>query len=208
MAGTPGTSLVLRERDAYAPDRWVLRRSLVAADHCDRMPFDYVNTSTGAIRPASCKSIRCPTCGAFEVKRRAWRIAKAEPERFLTLTNLPVDFQSARRVEARFLRLVRVAGYDVEWAIAHELTKSGRRHAHALTKGSYVPQRELSALAERAGMGRVVYISAIRNEGATNYALKEALRVVKYATKGASALDDHLSLNGGRLCRTTRGYFR
>jgi len=96
----------------------------------------------------------------------------------------------------------------IEWAIAHELTKAGQRHAHALLRSGFIPQTVLSSAASSAGMGRVVWISQIRSAGATRYALKEALRVVGYTTKGTADLEAHLELNGGRLCRTTRGYFR
>jgi hypothetical protein len=57
-------------------------------------------------------------------------------------------------------------------------------------------------------MGYVVHIEKIRDEGGAAYALKESLRVVGYTTKGTVAsLGQHLDLNGGRVCRTTRGYF-
>jgi hypothetical protein len=211
------SSLVLRERDATnvlgrapgARGRWHLRPSPSSTGHCPRFPFDYVNEATGEIRPASCKSIRCEVCAPFEVRRRAWRIAAARPRRFLTLTKLPREYQAARRAEYLFLRMIRRDGYRIDWAIAHELTKRDDRHAHAVTKGDFIEQRLLSQYAERAGMGRVVWVSRIKDAGATRYALKESLRVVGYATKGGTeGLEQHLDLNGGRLCRTTRGYFR
>ena len=96
----------------------------------------------------------------------------------------------------------------MEWAVAHELTKSGQRHAHALQRGDPIPQPLLSRAAARSGMGRIVWISAIRSDGATAYALKEALGVVRYATKGTEQLAEHLALNGGWLVRTTKGYYR
>jgi hypothetical protein len=124
------------------------------------------------------------------------------------LTALPAEYREALKVEQAFLRMVRRAGIEIEWAIAHELTKRGQRHGHALCKGDYLPQRSASRFAERAGMGRVLHIERIRDEGGTSYALKEALRVVGYTTKGTVAsLGAHLDLNGGRICRTTRGYF-
>lgn len=203
MASPP--SLVHLERDA---PRWVQRRSLTAEGHCPRWPFDYVDLTTGAMWPASCKSIRCLVCGPREASKRAWRAAAARPERFVTLTKLADDFQEARRSEHRLVKLIRRRGYQWEWCISHELTRSGLRHAHALQKGDPIPQRELSALAERAGMGRIVDIRRIRTAGAASYALKEALTVVGYATKGTARLDEHLQLNGGRMYRVSRGYWR
>lgn len=201
-----GTSLDLLERDA---DKWVLRRAANGEGHCPRFPFDYLNLTTGAMWPASCKSVRCPVCGVREVRKRAWRVAQAQPTRFLTLTRLHADYQHARAQEAKLLKYLRRQGLTVEWAIAHELTKRGDRHAHALVKGDYLPQALVSNLAERAGMGYIVDVRKVRgSDGAASYALKESLRVVGYATKGTGHLDAHLALNGGFVCRTTRGYFR
>jgi hypothetical protein len=202
------TSLVSREQ--IAAKRWVLRRAPDPFDgrHCARFPMDYLDLESGALRPGSCKSMRCGHCGEFEVKRRVWKAAQARPTKFLTLTRLPEHYQTARESERRFLRIVRRAGYPIEWLIAHELTKSGLRHAHALVKAPYIPQGVLSEAAYRSGMGYVVDIRAIRGaREASGYALKEALRVMAYATKGSRALEEHLALNGGRLYRTTRGYW-
>jgi hypothetical protein len=152
----------------------------------------------------SCKSIRCPTCWRREVARRVRRVAGAMPERFITLTGLPVAYKEALLEEQRIRRALRRLGYEFEWAIAHELTKSGLRHGHALEKGAYIPQRVLAKVT-----GRVCDIRKIRGaRGAANYAVKEALAAAQYATKGVEELDEHLELNGGWLLRTTKGYYR
>jgi hypothetical protein len=201
-------SLVTREHSATV-DRWVLRRAVQPGpEHCPRFGMDLLNLATGAIRPASCKSLRCPTCGPFEVKRRVWKAARANPNAMLTMTALPKEYGPAMLVEQRFVRLVRGCGYDFQWCVAHELTKRGQRHSHALVKAPRIPQRLLSELSVRAGAGRVLWITAIRNQGATSYAMKEARRTVAYATKGTDALAEHLALNGGHVYRTTRGYWR
>ena len=185
----------------------VLRLS-TRPERCPRFPYDWLDVDDGDVHPGSCKSVRCPVCGPREIRRRAWRIARAAPERFITLTQLPPDYHAARRSEASLLRYLRRQGLAMEWAVAHELTKSGQRHAHALQRGDPIPQPLLSRAASRSGMGRIVWISAIRSDGATAYALKEALGVVRYATKGTEELADHLELNGGWLVRTTKGYYR
>jgi len=194
------TSLDQREHDAVS--RWV--RVPTSQPKCRRFPFDYLDVTTGQVRPGSCKAIRCPVCGPGEVRRRAWRAANAGPERFAVLTALPDEFKAARRHEAVLLKRLRRQGFRVEWAIAHELTKRGQRHANALLKGDYIPQRTL-----QEAHGSIAHIQVIRSRrGVTSYALKEALRVVRYSTKGVDDLEMHLALNGGRLYRTTRGYFR
>lgn len=168
------------------------------------MPFDWVNTETGEVRNGSCRSVRCPVCGEREVRLRTVALAAAKPERFVTLSDLPLDYRAALKEEARILHALRRRGYVVEWAIVHELTKSGLRHAHALQHGSYIPQAVLQEVS-----GRIPYISAIKGvHGAAGYAMKEAMRVTGYTTKGTGNLEAHLELNGGHVYRVTRGYFR
>lgn len=184
-----------------------MRRLSTRPDRCPRFPFDWLDPDDGDLFPASCKSVRCEVCGGREIRKRARRAALARPERFVTLTALPAKYQDARRAEQRLLKALRRRGFKVEWLMAHELTKSGLRHGHALQKGDPIPQRLLSTLAEQSGMGRVVWIERVRDDGAVMYGLKEALRVVDYATKGTAELEEHLDLNGGRLYRATRGYW-
>lgn len=180
--------------------------AFVSEGHCAKIPYDYLDTWTGQLRPASCKAIRCPVCGPREARIRAWRIAKMLPGRMLTVTDLPADYQEARAVERRFLQRIRREGYVLEWAVSHERTKAGVRHLHALCRGDYIPQSVVSREASRSGAGIVADIRRVRNRGGVSYAFKNALQVVGYTTKGD--LEAHLDLNGGRLCRTTRGYFK
>jgi hypothetical protein len=131
-------------------------------------------------------------------------MAWARPERFVTLTQAPEEWQ-ARRAKVRKLRM-RLAqlGRTTEWAWTTERgSRTGMIHVHALQRGSYVPQRELEEL-----WGRRVDIRKIGDAGAVaGYAMKEASRVAGYAMKeGRSNLSRHLDLNGGRGCHLSRGY--
>jgi len=199
------TSLDQREHRGTAV--WVKRYTDNPA--CAKWPFDYFDITTGQIRPGSCKAIRCPICGPFEIKRRVRRVANARPQRFVTLTQLPENMQEAMAAEKKLRRLLReLGGFQLEWVMAHERTKKGVRHGHALQKGDSIPQAILSSMAERSGMGYVTWIERIRDDGASAYAMKEARRVIGYATKGSEQLEQHPDFNGGRLYRSTRGYFR
>ncbi len=77
--------------------------------------------------------------------------------------------------------MLRRRGYIWEYLAVPERHENGFYHLHLLQKGSFVPQGELSRLADRAGMGRVVWIQGIRyaedgSSGAAKY-------LVKYMTK-------------------------
>ena len=201
----PGpTSLDLLERGGNNAE-WGWQHAAEDPRACPKLARRWVNLRTGELGGlVSCKSIRCAACAPKEIARRVRRIAGAGPERFITLTDLPAEYQAARLEEKRIRQELRRRGYKLEWAVAHELTQSGLRHAHVLQKGSYIPQRVLAEIT-----GRVCDIRRIKSAtGAAGYALKEALRTVEYATKGSEYLDEHLSLNGGWLVRTTKGYFR
>ena len=105
----------------------------------------------------------------------------AEPERWITLTRVSEDVRGAYKALTRLSRLVRGRGYTWEYLAVPERHKNGTYHLHLLQRGSFVRQRELSQLAERAGMGRVCWIKAIdQAEGELESVAKY---LVKYMTK-------------------------
>lgn len=133
-------------------------------------------------------------------------LAWAEPQRFVTLTQAPAEWQALRQRVRKLCLRARNDGYRVEWAWTVEKgSQTGMIHVHALQHGDYIPQRRLQDL-----WGRRVDIRAIKTAtGAALYSLKEAQRVAGYATKGArSNLVEHLALNGGRGYHISRGYLR
>jgi len=76
------------------------------------------------------------------------------------------------------------------------------RHVHGVQHGDYVPQRQLQEL----WGGRRVDVRALSRPGAGIYAVKEALQVAGYVSKGAASHHEHLDLNGGRAAHFSRGY--
>lgn len=131
-------------------------------------------------------------------------LAWAQPQRFLTLTNAPEDWQKLRQKLRHLTVKLRADGYPTQMAWTVERgSKTGMRHVHALQHGAYVPQRLL-----QDRWGAITHIEAIKgSRAAAGYAMKEAMRVSGYAVKGA--VTDHLrhlELNGGRGCHYTRGY--
>ncbi len=134
-----------------------------------------------------------------------WGARQAPRRRLVTLTGLPEDFQLARGQVRDFARRMRWDGYRWEWAWAIEANPRGTGfHAHGVQHGDYVKQ---ALLQERWG-GRIVDVRALKQPGAGIYAVKEALRVAGYVTKGAAGemLPEHLERNGGRAVHWSRGY--
>jgi hypothetical protein len=133
-----------------------------------------------------------------------WGLRRAERRRLVTLTQLPDDFARARGQVRDFAYRVRQDGYAWEWCWAIERNPKGTGfHAHGVQHGDYVPQKRL----QETWGGRIVDIRALARPGAGVYAVKEALRVAGYVTKGTgSSLTEHLGRNGGRGAHWSRGF--
>ncbi len=97
----------------------------------------------------------------------------------------------------------------MEWAWHVEPNPAGTgHHVHAWQHGPYVPQRLLSSVAVRRGLGAFARVNRVRSvAGASTYGLKG----LGYGLKGLEAADAgaaYLAENGGRLTHQSRGYFR
>jgi hypothetical protein len=91
--------------------------------------------------------------------------ARGERVRFVTLTDGSAGEMTVRDVYESWNRLrtaLRKADLLREYAAVIETTDAGALHLHALTTGRYLPQRELSSRAIRAGFGRVADIRAVK----------------------------------------------
>lgn len=187
-------------------------REWALADLCPKRPQWVVCDQDPSLRfPASCDAYRCEKCGPRKARTAAaaltWGARQAPRRRLVTLTQVPDDWQRARSQVFDFLRRIRRDGFTFEmgWAIEENPAQTGF-HAHGIQHGDYVPQ---SLLQERWG-GRIVDIRAMKQPGAGVYAVKEALRVTGYVTKGgrtSDGLPGHLDRNGGRVLHVTRGFY-
>lgn len=170
--------------------------------------FD-VNDPTRWIE-AGCDAYVCPWCGPRKARQFSygvtWVTTQVKQPRFLTLTQVPEDFQAVREEVKDLARRMRKEGFATEWAWTLEVGKqTGMRHLHAVQHGSYVPQRDLQRL-----WGRRVDIRTAKPQKAAvaGYIAKGAGPVVKYMNKGAQ--EDYaawLELNGGRPFHSSRGFF-
>lgn len=152
---------------------------------------------TGETRPIPCDRWRCTVCGPAKAYRLGLLAAAAEPERFITLSRAgPTPSEALRRLSV-LSKSLRRAGLGFEYLAVLERHRNGFWHLHALQRGSYIPQRDLSRRASSAGMGSVVYIERVRGGC-------EELRkyLVKYLAK---ELDDLPP--GTRRYSTSQGFW-
>ena len=177
-----------------------------------KVGFLMFNPVTGQVAPARCKANSCPHCGAVNAMLVGGAIALAKPERFITLTQVGDDWQTRRnRLKALRHDIINAVG-ECDWAWHVEPNPAGTgHHVHAFQRGDFIPQAELSRLATRRGMGRVVDIRKFElpaDQGA-NYGVKMA--GVTYglkATEQEATMKAYLDANGGRLVHSSRGFWQ
>jgi hypothetical protein len=208
-------------RAAGAPSSLVLYRQTVAPpkgddagvspdpEGCSRMSgWLVMSQSTGAVFPARCGRLACAYCVRVNARRRALAISYARPEREITFTAVGDSWPVVRDRVKRVAYGIRKEVGTSEWVWHVEQNPKGTgHHVHAWQKGSYVPQRLLTELAVREGMGRVTHVSKLRNRRkAAGYGLKG----LSYGMKGIEADregEQYLGLNGQRLTHQSRGFF-
>ncbi len=214
MPTGPGYRSTGRDVEARAglPSSLVLYRETLAGGRtrCERKKNLFlVNGATGEFVPLGCGRMTCPACVPWLAARTAGAIGLAEPERFATLTLVGEDW---RTVRARMYRLRyelrKSLGVAFEWAWNVEPNPKGTgHHVHLFEHGAYIPQRLLSRLADKNGMGGVADIRKWEPEGSLSSAY--GLKGLLYPTKELREdLDVFLEANGRRLVHASRGYFR
>ncbi len=168
-----------------------------------------VNVDTGTMLPTRCGRNACTYCLQRNAYARSLAIALAAPERAILLTQVGDDHPQRR---ARLNRIRHELAREVgpfEWSWQTEPNPAGTgAHVHAWQHGSYVPQRLLSEVAARNGIGSFARVNRIRSVArASAYGLKG----IGYGMKGTAADDagaGYLVDNGGRLTHQSRGFFR
>jgi len=174
-------------------------------------------THAVAIVPLCCKSWACPLCAPVLARTWAWKIGHARPERFLTITCDPANFDSPRdayeKMKLSFQKMVRVwregkgmarggksRPHVFEYAAIWELQPgTGMPHLHVMQKGDYIPQQWISNFFRNDRVGRVADVRKI-------YGPATAARyVTKYTAKGGP--DAKQVLRQNRLIMVSRHFF-
>lgn len=142
--------------------------------------------SQRVIMPIRCGRWSCPTCARRKVRMWQSRAVRGSAERLLTLTIRPrpgvskVDLlELAKSKLPRLIAAIRRAYPRIEYMAAWQLTAAGVAHAHLMTRGSYIPQRWLSARWRHLTDSPVVDIRKIHNaRQAARYVTRYMLRDV------------------------------
>lgn len=169
----------------------------------------FVNDVTGVVIPARCRRNACAYCIHGNARQRARAIANSKPERAILLTQAGDDWQAVRaRMKDLKYDLQCQLDASFEWVYHVEPNPKGTgHHVHAWQRGAFIPQRQLSALADNAGFGPFARINKIRSVlDASNYGLKG----LGYGLKGAIAIETraaYLTANGKRLTHQSREFF-
>lgn len=141
--------------------------------------------------------------------RRALAIAHARPERLITLTDVGVTWSQVRSRMKRVRHEV-AKRHRIEWCWSIEANPRGTGlHVHAWQRGGFIPQKLLSEVSRREGMGVVADIRFVANPDRrrAQYSVKSAGYTLKEAAKGSLSAQEWIALNGGRLTHQSRGFF-
>ncbi len=177
-------------------------------NRCGRGSLVRLNLITYKITvvPLTCKSWRCKKCGPKLVTHWRNKIAEARPRRFITLTWDPkfepdpdIATEKMKRAFARLVRLLRNKGYIFEYCAVWEFTKKGYPHIHIAQKGSYVPQKVLSAKWLYLRAGQVTDIRAVKSTAAC------AQELTKYLMKSTAITRDQMP--NMRLVQASKNFF-
>lgn len=134
----------------------------------------------------SCRSWSCDECCKLRRIQLVREAREGQPQRFITLTVNPNWFSSPeeraeklvwawRLIRKRFLKLRK--GAALEFLAVFELTKLGEPHLHIMQRGSFIPQKWLSAQMKELMGAPIVDIRTVRGK-------KEVARyVTKYISK-------------------------
>ena len=172
---------------------------MLRATNCPRPVIGraFFHPSTGEVRAIPCGSWSCHVCAPAKAHRLGLVAAAADPERFITLSRVGDSLQDALTRLRTLSRSLRRAGRGWEYLCVPESHKSAGWHLHLLQRGSFIPQRELSRRAASAGMGSVVWITAVR----------EPAQVARYLVKYMVKSDAGDFPKGTRRYRTSRNFW-
>lgn len=203
--------------ETAAPTSLVLYRESLADSgdekRCPRkLNFDLMCLETGQVVPARCMANKCEFCGPINARLVGGAITLANPERFITFTQVGDDWPT---IQARMNRV----NYEVRRACGSEHTMAWQvepnpngtgHHAHCWQRGPYLPQARLVELADSEGIGRVTDIKKwVPTKKATTYGVK--LLGVTYGgklTEDTESMATYLGCNGNRLVHASRGFWQ
>jgi len=131
-----------------------------------------------------CRRWACPHCGPRRIAHLTKKVIAAKPNKLVTLTLRPSDFESprdaydkSRRSVSKLTAKIRKEVEEWEYLRVLEITKKGFPHYHLVVRGSYLDKDWLAAQWEKLTKAWIVDIRKIK--GAHN----TAAYITKYLHK-------------------------
>lgn len=116
-----------------------------------------------------CNRWGCRKCGPRKAKRLAYRIEKAQPNKLITLTIDPKQYENpreaydkTRRQLPELSKIIKKKLGSFEYLRVLETTKAGWPHYHLMARCPYIPQRTLSELWAGLTAAPIVDVRQIR----------------------------------------------
>lgn len=162
-----------------------------------------VDPSTGTYGRPRCKRAACHPCRRWQALGVGGAIALARPSQRLLVTQLGYDWPSARAGIRRLVAQLRRGDLVAELVYHLESGQGvGGLHAHACYLGSPLDRARLAECAQHAGLGSFVGLERCDERPLQVYGMKDVL------FGDEATLERFLKINGGRLARVTRGFWR
>lgn len=164
--------------------RPLVRQSLVCARAMCHKIGTIVKQKAGklTVLRLRCKSWGCPDCAKIRRRKLVAEAMEGKPTRFITLTVNPNWFDSPEDRAARLVKAWRLIrrrylalrpSHVLEFFAVFELTKKGEPHLHIVARGTFIPQKWLSAQMAKEMGAPVVDVRAV----------KGSKEVAKYVSK-------------------------
>jgi hypothetical protein len=188
----------------------------VATEVCPTSTGFWIDRTTGERRPRPCRRLQCSYCGPRLALSTANAIVLATPHSSGVMTSWGPDVPTdAAGLFALFVRAANAVAHDLrsegrEWEYCWtlELSETGIPNAHVLAWGDPVTSARFRRAAIDAGM-RWGDLQPIRHLPIlARYVLKLPLAPLDLGLDGEACMALHLALNGGRLVRSSRRFWR
>lgn len=148
-------------------------------------------TDRPVICPVTCKRWGCPYCAVRKIRKLAFLVNGAAPNRWVRLGVNPRNYdspkdaweQTSALVPEHARRLKKILGKEVEYLRVTELHKSGFPHYHALLRSPFIPvaifNREWASLTQLKWPGREHLRAAVNDCTARGYRTEKLEALLK-----------------------------
>lgn len=156
-----------------------------------------------------CGCNRCPRCLVANTFPIAAALDLARPDYLVTVTHLPTDWPSIRILLHSLVQHLRRRGVEFRWSFSVEPNPSGAgAHAHGWMRGGPLTEAHLVRATEQTQIGLLHKVDTYTSARPLSYGLKQVQGSLRLpVADGLRQQAEFLSLNGGRLVHSSRGFW-